>query len=681
MDYTLILTEGGDVYKNSVKLDIKNVNNIFAADDYYFVLDSQYKLYASGNNCCGQLGLGHNNPVDGLVKVAFDDCVQNIYFNVNSTIISSFNGLFAAGNNKYGQLGLGHNNDVNVFERVIYLSTVYYPDRIHVHCGYQYMYVLSLDGLYSCGKNTHGQLGLGHFENVNKLTKLRNVTYVSNMNIAENFVLVRDYDNYYICGCSEIQNYTNTNGQFVSYLMSPDYEDYDEYEESYCDLIDINDVYKEYYKDLLNTRKDEPKKPLVDITSLQYNICKCKCNCNCICKCESYGISPETDRTVYNKLLDIYIDSVYCMTTELIKNLQTVIPLYNKNPSDDNKQLLLKITKTPVAYNDSNCLTLLCMIKDTFGLLDDKQLEFQILSGYSYLFISDTNLVDDVLTQCDNLSWQQKIDLWNELTLKTPKDRYVSNQKLLEKIVDGFSDPLQVPYHHKLFSIVNNKIGNNYTIPSNMLYKNEHKILCFNVLINEILILCGTLYGPVKDNLVISLTSLIAGIVCDGRINNKVTKYEQSIVDSITALCGIANNKEFTQKVIDRYIKTIESISSYKNSDKYIMESVYHEDGINILDEYLEDDRLDLPTIINTYCGRNYIIIQTDDGLYGCGNNEYMQLGLPGQVVRQLTKIPFDKIVDKVNILPTCIIIKSESEYYMSGYFGKLVFDKFTLIS
>eukprot|EP00052_Salpingoeca_macrocollata_P012705 m.99075 g.99075 ORF g.99075 m.99075 type:complete len:490 (+) comp18590_c0_seq4:353-1822(+) len=84
--------------------------------------------------------------------------------------------LLVTGLNSSGQLGLGHYENVNSFQRVPFFDG---HDLISVSCGRSHTVVITNQGVFGCGTNYHGQNGLGsmtkpscHFEEVVSLRKV-----------------------------------------------------------------------------------------------------------------------------------------------------------------------------------------------------------------------------------------------------------------------------------------------------------------------------------------------------------------------------------------------------------------------------------------------------------------------------------------------------------------------------
>ncbi|XP_045340644.1 secretion-regulating guanine nucleotide exchange factor isoform X10 [Leopardus geoffroyi] len=121
-------------------------------------------LFAWGANSYGQLGLGHKEDVllpQQLNDFCKPECVRRITGGGgHSAIVTDEGGLFVCGLNKDGQLGLGHTEDVLYF--TICRSLLGCPVQ-QVACGWDFTIILTENGqVLSCGSNSFGQLGVPH---------------------------------------------------------------------------------------------------------------------------------------------------------------------------------------------------------------------------------------------------------------------------------------------------------------------------------------------------------------------------------------------------------------------------------------------------------------------------------------------------------------------------------------
>ncbi|XP_006865893.1 PREDICTED: LOW QUALITY PROTEIN: secretion-regulating guanine nucleotide exchange factor [Chrysochloris asiatica] len=119
-------------------------------------------LFAWGANSYGQLGLGHKEDVL-LPQQLNDFCEPGSVRRItggggHSAAVTDGGGLFVCGLNKDGQLGLGHTEDVLYFSPCIPLLGCTIQQ---VACGWDFTIILTESGqVLSCGSNLFGQLGI-----------------------------------------------------------------------------------------------------------------------------------------------------------------------------------------------------------------------------------------------------------------------------------------------------------------------------------------------------------------------------------------------------------------------------------------------------------------------------------------------------------------------------------------
>src|SRR3990167_3971304 len=131
--------------------------------DFSMFVDEQGNVWVCGSNSCGELGLGHttqinspqkNNNLSGIVAVAGGKCHFSMFLDKQGN-------LFTCGNNGYGQLGLGDKNVRHTPQKVNNIP----PMSSLSSCNTAYCYLQIVDcegGVWSCGRNNCGQLGVGH---------------------------------------------------------------------------------------------------------------------------------------------------------------------------------------------------------------------------------------------------------------------------------------------------------------------------------------------------------------------------------------------------------------------------------------------------------------------------------------------------------------------------------------
>jgi alpha-tubulin suppressor-like RCC1 family protein len=139
---------------------------IAAGYNHTLVLTDQ-GLYVCGGNAFGQLGLGHQNNCLTFTPVTTlpPGTIQQVVAGLLHTLVLADQGLYACGYNNYGELGLGHNNCCSTFTAVTVPGTI-----LQMAAGDSHTLILPDQGLYACGDNSFGQLGLGHNNNCTTLT-------------------------------------------------------------------------------------------------------------------------------------------------------------------------------------------------------------------------------------------------------------------------------------------------------------------------------------------------------------------------------------------------------------------------------------------------------------------------------------------------------------------------------
>jgi len=146
-----------------------NIVSVACGSEHTLICTADGKLYGMGSDELGQLGLGglrnesgkrlHTKPMP--ISFLGDKFIDGVFANGDFSIVKTRDGqLYAFGDNSCGQLGLPL--EVASFDRPQFLSAFANEPVVSVACGYSHTLVLTeLEHLYSFGKNSSGQLGLG----------------------------------------------------------------------------------------------------------------------------------------------------------------------------------------------------------------------------------------------------------------------------------------------------------------------------------------------------------------------------------------------------------------------------------------------------------------------------------------------------------------------------------------
>ncbi|MDR2099835.1 MAG: hypothetical protein LBP40_03280 [Campylobacteraceae bacterium] len=180
----------GDYAKRNAFTEIldlrgKNIVDIVAGDRHSLVLFGNAKVYTAGLNLEGQLGLGDNET-----RIVFTEVTDLNDKNItaiaagtqHSLVISNDGKVYVTGHNRHGGLGLGDNNERNVFTEVTSLRGA---NITAAAAGSDYTLVLSANGtVYATGYNDAGQLGLGDYAERNVFTEVtslrdKNITAIA----------------------------------------------------------------------------------------------------------------------------------------------------------------------------------------------------------------------------------------------------------------------------------------------------------------------------------------------------------------------------------------------------------------------------------------------------------------------------------------------------------------------
>uniref|UniRef100_A0A9L0IUW2 Retinitis pigmentosa GTPase regulator n=1 Tax=Equus asinus TaxID=9793 RepID=A0A9L0IUW2_EQUAS len=131
-------------------------------DEHTAVVTGNNKLYMFGSNNWGQLGLGSESPVSKptCIKALKPEKVKFAACGRTHTIVATEGGkVYATGGNSEGQLGLGDDEDRNTFHRIKFFTSQHKIKQLSA--GSSSSAALTAEGeLYTFGEPESGKLGL-----------------------------------------------------------------------------------------------------------------------------------------------------------------------------------------------------------------------------------------------------------------------------------------------------------------------------------------------------------------------------------------------------------------------------------------------------------------------------------------------------------------------------------------
>jgi len=143
---------------------------VYAGYNKKFLLTTDGKVYAWGNNQYNQLGLSDSAKVPTLVNTL--PPIKQISLGTYHTLFLDYDGnVWSSGLNSQGQLGIGNTNTPSIPTKIPLLANVKY-----INAGAYSSYAILNNGdLYSFGDNRYGQLGLGDLTQRNEPRKVTGV--------------------------------------------------------------------------------------------------------------------------------------------------------------------------------------------------------------------------------------------------------------------------------------------------------------------------------------------------------------------------------------------------------------------------------------------------------------------------------------------------------------------------
>jgi alpha-tubulin suppressor-like RCC1 family protein len=153
-----------------------DIASIAAGWSYSLVLDSNGKIWATGDNTFGQLGLGNNVSQNSFKVVTIGDLALDAKIDsiaarwFHSFALDSNGKLWATGWNDNGQLGLGINKYQDSFQPLT-LGLISSAKIIYIATSSSHSLALDSNGkMWATGSNDNGQLGLGDIIDRNVFT-------------------------------------------------------------------------------------------------------------------------------------------------------------------------------------------------------------------------------------------------------------------------------------------------------------------------------------------------------------------------------------------------------------------------------------------------------------------------------------------------------------------------------
>jgi uncharacterized protein YjdB len=160
-------------FTRKTSLDNKNIIAIAAGDYHSLALDNQGKVYAAGYNFYGQLGLVDSTDRSSFTEVTANLADKNItqimagYY--HTLALDNQGKVYSTGYNNYGQLGLVDSTDRSSFTEVT--TNLTGKTITQIAAGSSHSLALDNQGkVYSTGYNWVGQLGLDDKSNRSSFT-------------------------------------------------------------------------------------------------------------------------------------------------------------------------------------------------------------------------------------------------------------------------------------------------------------------------------------------------------------------------------------------------------------------------------------------------------------------------------------------------------------------------------
>ena len=141
------------------KTSFTNITRVSCGYGNSLFQNEKGEIYSCGKNDSGESGLGHfNSPITpSFIPNLPSNIINFVCGNVHCLFLDVEGKVFAVGDNQCGQLGLGHFSNQNILTQIPNI-----PPIQSISCVSHASYLIDYDGnVWSFGYNGKGQLGLG----------------------------------------------------------------------------------------------------------------------------------------------------------------------------------------------------------------------------------------------------------------------------------------------------------------------------------------------------------------------------------------------------------------------------------------------------------------------------------------------------------------------------------------
>jgi alpha-tubulin suppressor-like RCC1 family protein len=148
-----------------------------AGSFHTILLDTKGKVYAFGNNKYGQLGISLDNDIVATPELIayFDDIpIKSVSCGATHTIFLDTRGkVYSTGGNKFGQLGLGDKIDRKLPEPIKYFENIKIAS---INAGGTHtIFTDTMGKVYAAGYNENNQLGISNIKTMEKREPIEDV--------------------------------------------------------------------------------------------------------------------------------------------------------------------------------------------------------------------------------------------------------------------------------------------------------------------------------------------------------------------------------------------------------------------------------------------------------------------------------------------------------------------------